>query len=136
MKPNLLFLLLLGVIFCSFATVSNAVKKEQSRKLKGKWTHTVGGEYVKNFKRTGEYPRWYKFEGRKHISFSSCTDMCGCLRRTDFGTYAWENDSVIAITYTHFTKHGKLKMCIDEPVKKMLQVVFKGENRINLRRVK
>lgn len=132
MNFKLLHLLPICLLGLSFVSGLNVSHRQQTKKLKGKWIRTVGGEYVQNLKSPGAYPRWYEFQGNKRISFSSCTDMCGCIRRTDYGKYHWENDSVIAVTFTHFSKRSKHKMRMEEPKEELIQILFKGKNRIHI----
>lgn len=67
----------------------------------GKWYASTGTSFSKKSSRE-DIARWYKFQFPNQVTYSSCTDMCGCMRIYYSGVYAWENDSILAIEYDKF----------------------------------
>lgn len=86
---NILFIILL-LSFIGYGQKPN---------IQGKWYHATTGHYYRSVDRK-DIARSYEFKQGKKVEFSSCTDMCGCMRMTMAGTFKWENDSTILVTYT------------------------------------
>lgn len=104
---KIIFTGLLFVLLASFL-----VPEQLPKMLTGKWYHTQNGTYTKA-STTNHSTRWYEFHMPSKISFSTCTDWCGCMRKTVYGTYTWENDSVLLVTYTKVKRqygHSKTKL--------------------------
>lgn len=68
--------------------------------IMGKWYHSNQGKYYRSIDRA-DIARYYEFKAGNKIIFSSCTDMCGCMRKEWIGHYKWENDSIMIVNYTH-----------------------------------
>jgi len=96
-KTRAIVILLVGVVFpfCLAVSASRSVNRPN---VLGKWYYQ-GGTYYKDADRK-DVARWYEFKGGSEVVFSSCTDHCGCLRMTTAGNYEWENDSIIAVSWT------------------------------------
>ena len=74
-------------------------------KIKGKWFYNYGVNYYRTTD-SGSTARWYEFKNNSKVSFSSCTDWCGCMRVTYLGDYDWINDSTISVVFTKSKRWG------------------------------
>ena len=66
--------------------------------IEGKWYFNGENNYYKEPNGFGQ-SRWYEFSSNTKLTYSTCTDMCGCMRKTYYGKFNWENDSVITVNY-------------------------------------
>lgn len=81
----------------AFTFQTNSINSKPA--VLGKWYSRGYGNYYKSVDRA-DIARSYNFKSGSRIEFSSCTDMCGCMRETVAGKYEWENDSIISVKYT------------------------------------
>ena len=87
-KNKIVIRYLLLVLTLSLFSFSSFRNRE---KIKGKWYYNHGSNYYKTTDRSSN-ARWYEFKNNSKVSFSSCTDWCGCMRVTYNGKYDWIND--------------------------------------------
>ena len=85
-------------LFCLLAFITGFSGGKKSN-ISGKWYYKSNGTYTTSQKDTRSLAHWYHFKKKSKILFSTCTDICGCMRTTYYGNWTWENDSTIAITY-------------------------------------
>lgn len=75
------------------------IQQTSKPNINGMWYHVNGGKYYDDCDRK-DIARWYEFGIGGKVKYSSCTDMCGCMRATWSGTYVWESDSIIVVKFT------------------------------------
>lgn len=105
-----------------FAANSFSAVKEEHPNLSGTWYHAAAGKYYHDTERK-DISRWYKFSGNR-VFFSTCTDMCGCMRVTKAGTYSWLDENTIEVVFTKSKREyagGYQKL--DEAIKENLKIV-------------
>ena len=110
------------VLLVTLTTSSFSDSNSEMTDIDGKWYYMPGGLYT-NVQKNGSSNRWYSFNNNT-ITYSTCTDMCGCMRHTLYGKYVWKNDSTIDVTYYKEDRqmaHASRKL--KEPRKAQLKIV-------------
>lgn len=100
-------------------------------KILGKWHYSDSKEdYSVYLKTSKSYSRTFEFKRGGKATFSHCTDMCGCDRRTNFGNWKWVNDTSIVINYHHYTQQfgSSKKRPLRKPFKQHL-IIKKVNNK-------
>lgn len=87
------------VLSCLFSFSKPATLGKQNVKITGKWYYKTHNTFTSVKKDIHAFARWYDFKNKSKVIFSTCTDICGCMRATYYGSWKWESDSTIAITY-------------------------------------
>lgn len=89
-----LFSFLLGLF--SFTPVNKTSITDPS--VVGKWYNIGGFRYERGGKET-TVKSWYEFKKNGRVYFSTCTDACGCIRKTLRGKWTQESMSIVNITF-------------------------------------
>lgn len=96
----------ISVIFILFFVCLSSfsgLRTSKKTTIKGTWYYMANGTYSSTNTRGSK--RWYTIKNHR-ISYSSCTDWCGCMRKTYYGRYTRLNDSIISITYNKVRSKG------------------------------
>lgn len=132
MIRSFVVILLASAFLVGFTSAQMAATSKLS--ISGRWYYQGGG-YFKSTDRK-DISRWYEFKSGNKISFSTCTDMCGCMRVTSYGTYKWENDSIMSVTYTkEKDEYGGGVRKLKQPTKVHLKIKKLREKGLSISRV-
>tara|TARA_Y100000385_G_scaffold66288_1_gene65892 strand:+ start:435 stop:755 length:321 start_codon:yes stop_codon:yes gene_type:complete len=66
------------------------------------------------------------------VEFSSCTDVCGCLRVTYSGTWRWKNKNVLLINYDKVKRDRRGATRMNESRKEKLKIKRIDKNTLEI----
>ena len=94
-------------IICSSSLSMIMAQDTVEKSFIGKWYnylhYDVDNAYT-NIAENGIDTRWFEFKENNEFVRFNCTDICGCMGATYYGTVKWTNDSIVVVQYNHKTR--------------------------------